>query len=230
MGVIRGAGLRRPGRELQRRSITASTAAAGALVLWGRDSMFVRSACCDRTAGLIRGNTTGALACVFVGRNVGQLGKGDVSRRPNGARADRLGGSNSRASRCVRLVDALRDLGGAFSPRFKQNASLFAPVRWGRGEATSHWGQTPFLDIAFDEHEAHLAKIDMNAAGTVGANGREKVLRPVVMHHILEFLPVASEEYCARSGSVAHSNDIALEQRRAVRRWRKWLVVSAVAC
>lgn len=128
------------------------------------------------------------------------------------------------------LVDALGDLGSAFSSRFEQNASLFTPIRWGRGEAASHWGQSPFLDIAFDEHKAHLPKIDMNAAGTVGSDGREKVLRPVVMCHILKFLPVASEEYCARPGSVAHSNDIALEQRRTVWRRRKWLVVSAVAC
>jgi hypothetical protein len=104
---------------------------------------------------------------------VGQLGKGDFGRGPYGAGADRLGKSDTGASRCVSLVNALGNLGGTLAARFEQNAALFAAIGRGRCEATRHWGQTPFLDISFNEHEAHLAKIDMDTAGTVGPDGRK---------------------------------------------------------
>lgn len=104
---------------------------------------------------------------------MGQLSKGDFGRRSDGAGADRLWKSDTGASRGVSLVNALGNLGSALAARFKQNAALFAAVGWGRSEAARHWGQAPFLDISFDEHEAHLAKIDMDTAGAVGPNGRK---------------------------------------------------------
>lgn len=118
-------------------------------------------------------NPTGSLTSILIGRDVGQLGKGNISRRANWARTDCLGKSDAGTSRRVSLVNALRNCGSALSPGLKQDAAVFATIWWGRREAAGHGGQTPFLDISFDEYEPHLAKIDMHAAGAVRANGRK---------------------------------------------------------
>jgi hypothetical protein len=87
---------------------------------------------------------------------------------------------------------------------------LLATIRWGWGEAASHGGQAPFLDVALDEDESHLAKVYMDGARSVGTYGREEVLRTIIMSHVLEFLAVASKEDGAGSGSISNTYHIAL--------------------
>lgn len=88
---------------------------------------------------------------------------------------------------------------------------MLASIRWRRGEAASHGGQAPLLDIALDEDKAHLAKVDMDGTWSVGTYSREQVLRAIIMSHVLEFLAVASEKYGAGPGSVANADHIALK-------------------
>jgi len=178
VGAIRGPVGRQgcPCRKFQRRGrIAASATASRALVLWRRNTLFIGNPGCDSRAidFSICANAARTFACIFIGRDVGQLGKGDFGWRPDGSGADRLGKSHTGASRGMSLVNTMRNLGGALAARFKQNAALFTAIWWGRSEATRHWGQAPFLDISFDEHEAHLAEINMDTAGAVGPNGRK---------------------------------------------------------
>jgi hypothetical protein len=86
---------------------------------------------------------------------------------------------------------------GAFSPGFEQYAALLASIRRWRGKTAGHWSQTPFLDIGFDKHEAHLAKVHMHRARPVGPNGWEEILRLEPVRDVVDLLPVAGEEYCA---------------------------------
>lgn len=58
---------------------------------------------------------------------------------------------------------------------FQKNATLLAPVGgWGR-EGARCGGETPFLDVGFDEYEAELAEVNVNRGGAVGADSREEV-------------------------------------------------------
>lgn len=58
---------------------------------------------------------------------------------------------------------------------FQKDATLLAPVGgWGR-EGARCGGETPFLDVSFDEYEAELAKVDVNRGRAVGANSGEEV-------------------------------------------------------
>lgn len=89
---------------------------------------------------------------------------------------------------------------------------MLATIGWGRGEAASHWGQAPFFDIRFNEHEPHLSKINMNAAGAVGPDCWEEILTAVVVSHILQLLAISSEEDRARPGAVSNTDHVALEE------------------
>jgi hypothetical protein len=158
---------------------------------------------------------------------VGQLGKGNISWGSDWAGADGLGNPN--VPSIIRLVDALRNRSSAFPAGLEQDAALLATIGWGRGQAPCHGGQPPFLHIGFNEYEAHLAKIDMNGAGTIGPNCWKQILGAVVVGDILQLLAIASKEDCPRARSVADADDIALEERGAIRCRCEWLVVSAVA-
>jgi hypothetical protein len=74
------------------------------------------------------------------------------------------------------LIHALGDLSRALTARLEEDAALLTAIGWGRGQAAGHRGQTPFLDVAFDEDESHLTKVDVNGTGSVGANRGEEVL------------------------------------------------------
>lgn len=58
---------------------------------------------------------------------------------------------------------------------FQEDAALLASVG-GRGrEGAGRGGETPFLDVGFDEDEAELAEVDVDGGGAVSANCREEV-------------------------------------------------------
>lgn len=193
--------------------------------------MLIRSTSGGRAGSFSLGcHAAGTLACVLIGWDMGQLGERNVGWRPNRTRAYGLGDSNARASRGVSLINTLRDLGGTLSAGLKQNAAVFTAVGRGWCQATCHRSQAPFLNVGLDEHEAHLAEIDMDGTGTVGSNSWEQILRPIVVNHVLQFLPIAGEKYCARSRPVANTDDIALEQRWAVRCRCERLVKPTVTC
>jgi Mg/Co/Ni transporter MgtE len=69
----------------------------------------------------------------------------------------------------------------------------------------------------------------MNGAGTIGPNCWKQILGAVIVDDILQLLAVARKEDCPRARSVTDADDIALEEWRAIRRRREWLVVSTVS-
>lgn len=58
---------------------------------------------------------------------------------------------------------------------FQKDATLFAPVGWRGRKGAGGGGETPFLDVSFDEYESELAKVYMNGSGAVGADSREEI-------------------------------------------------------
>jgi hypothetical protein len=106
---------------------------------------------------------------------------------------------------------------------------LLATVRrWWRKTA-GHRRKTPFLDIGLDENEAALAEVDVHGAGPLRADGGEEVLRFEAVGHVIKLFAVACEEYGAGTGTVADTDDVALDIFRTVGGGGEGLVVAAVA-
>ena len=60
---------------------------------------------------------------------------------------------------------------------FEENAALLGTIwRW-RCERAGHGSKTPLLNVGFDKNKASLTKVDMDDAGSVGADRGEEVLR-----------------------------------------------------
>lgn len=113
---------------------------------------------------------------------------------------------------------------------FQQDATLFGAVRRRGCEAARDGRQSPFLDVGLDEDEAGLAEVDVDSSRAVGADGREEVLGLEAVDDFLELLAVAGEEDAACPGSVADTDNVALNELGAVRCLVEGLVVAAVAC
>lgn len=111
---------------------------------------------------------------------------------------------------CVSRGNVTHAFTHSFSPALEENAALLASVRWRRRQRTSHWRQSPFLYIGFNENKAHLSKIHVHLARTIGADGRKEVLRLEAMRDILELFAVARKENGASSRAIPYSNDVAL--------------------
>lgn len=114
------------------------------------------------------------------------------------------------------------------SASFQKDAALLTAVRGRWCETSCHWSQTPFLHIGFDEDKAHLTKIHMDCARSVGAHGGEKILRLQAVRHVFELLSIAGEENSSSSWSIADSNNVALDILWPVTCWYEWLVVSTM--
>lgn len=115
------------------------------------------------------------------------------------------------------------------APGLEQDVALLGAVRRRRREAAGHGGEAPLLDVGLDEDEAGLAKVDVDDAGAVGADGGEEVLRLDTVNDVLQFLTVAGEENGARPRAVADANDVALDVLRCVGRRVEGLVAPALA-
>lgn len=115
------------------------------------------------------------------------------------------------------------------STRLQQNAALFTPVGWRRRKATGHRGKTPFLNIRLDEHETHLAKVDVDGARTIGANCGKEILCFEVVGHLFQLLSISREEYASRPRPVSNANNIALHIFRTVWDSIEWLIVSPMS-
>jgi hypothetical protein len=109
----------------------------------------------------------------------------------------------------VRRLDRRR---GDTHGGFEQNAAAFTAIRWWGRQSAYTWGQTPLLYVGLDENKAALSKIDMQAAGTVGANGGKEVITVEPNKRILEFPTVACEKNCPASWSIANTNDVSFFQ------------------
>lgn len=117
----------------------------------------------------------------------------------------------------------------AVPSRFEEDAALLTTVRrWWR-QTAGHRRQTPFLDVGLDEDEAALAEVDVHGAGPLRADGGEKVLRFEAVGHVVELFAVACEEDGAGAGTVADTDDVALDVFRTVGGGREGLIVAAVA-
>lgn len=126
-------------------------------------------------------------------------------------------------------VGASHALSYSFSSTLKQDGALLAAVRRRRCETARHGCKTPFLNVGFNEHKAHLAEVDVNLTRARGADGGEEVLRFKPVGDIFELFAVAGEKYGASAGTVANADDIALEELRAVRRRDEGLIVATGA-
>ena len=89
--------------------------------------------------------------------------------------------------------------------------------------------KTPLLYVGLNEDKAHLSKVDMNLARSLGSNGREEVLSLESMCNIVEFLAIASEKDCPSARPISNSNDISLNVSGTVCGRCKRLVVASVA-
>lgn len=112
---------------------------------------------------------------------------------------------------------------------FQQYATLLAPIWWWRGQRPRGGGETPLFDVGFDEHEAELAKVDVDAGGTVGADGGEEVEGFETVGGVVEFFAVAGEEDGAGAGTVADADDVTLVEGGGVGGAGEGLVVAALA-
>lgn len=115
----------------------------------------------------------------------------------------------------------------AFPAAFEEDGTLFASVGGWRSETTCHGSQAPFLDICFDKDEAHLAEVDVYLAWTVCTDCGEEILRFEAVGYIVEFLAVAGKEKSSCARAVSNSNDVSLNEGRAVRGRCEGLVVTA---
>lgn len=158
-------------------------------------------------------STARAFANILVGGDMGQLSKGDVGGRTHGTGTVRGGDPDSRVGARVVgvLIHPLGDLCGAFSAGLEQDTALLTAVRWRRSQAACHRCEAPLFHVPFDEHKSHLTKVHMDRAGPIRPDGREVVLRFLTVNHLLQLLPVASEEDGSRTGSVSHADYITLE-------------------
>lgn len=158
----------------------------------------------------------------FVGIDQAQLGQRNICRRTLRAGTGGLVPSKSHllaASPCMgvtgcKVTHALSD---AFSSPFQENTTLLTSVRWRRRQRARHGRQSPFLHVCLDEDEPHLPKVHVHLARAISSDRREEVLGFQAVCDVLELLAVASEENRSRSRSVANTNDITLDVRRAVR-------------
>lgn len=71
---------------------------------------------------------------------------------------------------------------------------MLTAVRRRRSQAARHGGQTPLLDVGFDEDKSHLAEIDVHGTGPVGTDGGEEVGDFLVMDDFFQLLAVAREK------------------------------------
>lgn len=101
---------------------------------------------------------------------------------------------------------------------FEQNAAAFTPVgRWGC-ESPYTRGEAPLFHLGFDKNKASLSKVDMYAAGSIGAYSGEEVVTVEPNKGILEFTTVSCEKDSATSWPIAHTNNISFLERRS--QWR----------
>lgn len=191
---------------------------------------------------LRRARSAGVFAQVFVRRDVRQLSERDVGGgadetgaggRPRSARevcASRSRVAGDEVSTPARLTTTARSsVRRAFPAGFQEDAALFAAVwRWGC-EAAHHGGQTPFLDVRFDEDEAHLPEIDVHRARTVGADGGEEVLRLQPVCDVVQLFPVTSEEDGPHARPISDPYDIPLHVLRSVTGGSERLIEASVA-
>ena len=79
----------------------------------------------------------------------------------------------------------------------EEDATNFTAIRRGRRKRAYTRRETPSLNVGLDEDKPRLAKIDVDTAWPIGANGGEQV--PVRESHvrILHFPPIPCEEYGA---------------------------------
>lgn len=118
----------------------------------------------------------------------------------------------------------------ALPSALEQNATLLAAV-WRRGRKTAgHRSQAPFLDIGFDEDEAHLAEVHVDVARAVGADGREEVLGFQAVGDVFELFAVAREEDGSGAWTVADADHVALFVGGCVLCARERLVVAPLTC
>lgn len=211
--------------------MAAPMTAVGTCVLGWRDLVdIVRVQWWVLVVFLVASGTARAFADILIGGNMGELSQGDVGWRTHGTGTVRRGYPDRRIGvRVVGvLIHTLGDLRGTFSTRLKQDAALLTAVRWRRSQAACHRSETPLLHVPFDEHKSHLAEIHMDRTGPIRPDGRKVVLRLLTVNHLLQLLPVASEEDGSRTGPVTHADDIPLEQLRAIRSWCEGLVIAPV--
>lgn len=64
----------------------------------------------------------------------------------------------------------------SISATLEKDTALLATIWWRGCETAGHRGETPFLDIRFDENKAHLTEIDLDVAWSVGSDGGKEVL------------------------------------------------------
>ncbi len=185
---------------------------------------------------LRRTRSAGAFAQVFVRRDVRQLSERDIGGgadetgaggRPRSARE--VCASRSRVAGDEVSTPARSRVRRAFSAGFQEDAALFAAVwRWGR-EAAHHGRQTPFLDVRFDEDEAHLPEVDVHRARTVGADGGEEVLRLQPVCDVVQLFTVAGEEDGPHAWPISDPYDIPLHVLRSVIGGGERLIEASVA-
>lgn len=126
--------------------------------------------------------------------------------------------------RIVTLTLGLRPSVTILPASLQQDAAGFGAIRGRRSQRPSHWGKAPFLHVSFDENKSSLAKVDMDGCGSVGADSGEEILVLHSVAHIVQLLAVPSEENATCSGTVPAADDIALNDRRPIRRVVEWLV------
>ena len=117
----------------------------------------------------------------------------------------------------------------AISSCLQQYTALFTSVgRW-RCKTSSHRRQAPLLDVCFNEHKPHLAKVDMDSAWSIRPNSRKEVLGFQSMSNVVQLFPIPREEYCPCSWSVSHTNYITLDVLRSIACRNEWLVKPSMA-
>jgi len=92
---------------------------------------------------------------------------------------------------------------------FKQDTPGFAAIRRRRSQTARHRRKTPFLDIGLNEHEAHLAEVDVHFTGTGGADGGEEVWVLERVRYVFELAAIAGEEDGSSARAIAYADDVA---------------------
>lgn len=100
---------------------------------------------------------------------------------------------------------------------FEQYAAALRSVCGRRGQGAHHWRKSPFLHVRLDKDKTGLPEVDVDAAGTVRADGREHVSLVEADIGVLELFAVPGEEDRSGSRAVTDAERVPLEQRGTVR-------------
>lgn len=89
--------------------------------------------------------------------------------------------------------------------------------------------QTPSLDVCFDEHETGLPKVDVNTAGSIGANSWEQIPVGQASIRIFHLAPVLRKEDRSRARPIANTENVTLLQSGSARSRGEREVVGFIA-